>query len=568
MRFSFILLSFLSLSLVAQVDGDPDLQINILSRSITSGMEMTITNDGRVFIAEREGKVKLYDPSTGKTTIVLELETHLPKEAGFMGIALDPNFDKNNWIYLYHTLPPTNEKTDTHHDHVLGRFEFKNGQMLKESEKILLTVRAAFKPGRIHEAGSIAFDKDGLLYLSTGDNQIRNEYLFSLKTSANTNDLRGKILRIKPEDNGTYSIPDGNLFPKGTPKTHPEIYIMGLRNPFRISVDQKTGWLLWGENGPPNKWVPGTNLNTKEIPDGYDEFNLAKKPGFHGYPMIIADQQEFTNYDFKNKKSLGKFDAKAPINNHPENTGLQKLPESQPPLIWYEGIQKEFPELGSGGESAIAGPIYRSLTKYPADKKLSSKYDNCWIIGEYARGWVKAVKLDDQGKVDKIMPILPRLTLGSPTNIKIGPDGQIYILYFVRAGKKAGKGLLGAEGYLVRLENKGRSKDAIAFTDVISTNELPKGMSKNDAGIKMMEKSDCFTCHQWTEKRIGPSFMEIAKRYKSDQAKMTKTLVDKVIKGGTGVWGPIPMMPHPQHKEDEVLRMLKSIFKINELKEH
>lgn len=552
-----------SVSLFAQIDGDMNLEINILARNITSGMEMTIANDGRVFIAEREGKVKLYDPSTGDTTTVLELETHLEKEAGFMGIALDPNFDQNSWIYLYHTLPPEG-KDATHHDHVLGRFEFKNGQMLKESEKVLLKVRAAFKPGRIHEAGSIAFGPDGLLYLSTGDNQIRSEYLFSCKTSANTNDLRGKILRIKPEADGTYSIPEGNLFPEGRPKTRPEIYIMGLRNPFRISVDQKYGWLLWGENGPPNKWVPGTNLNTKDIPDGYDEFNLAKKPGFYGYPMIIADQQAFTDYDFKNKKSLGKFSVNEPLNNHPDNTGLQKLPASQPPLLWYEGKQKEFPELGSGGESAIAGPIYRSLSTYPAETKLPSKYDDCWIIGEYARGWIKAVKLDEQGAVKKIMPVLPALTLGSPTNIKIGPNGQIYILYFVRSGK----GLMGAEGYLVRLENKGSSKNAIAFSDVISKNELPKGMSKNDSGIKMMEKSDCFTCHQWTEKRIGPSFMEIAQKYKGQQDKVSKTLIDRVIKGGSGVWGPIPMMPHPQHKESEVLSMIKSIFKLNELKEH
>ena len=59
------------------------------------------------------------------------------------------------------------------------------------------------------------------------------------RSSGNTNDLRGKIIRIKVNDDGTYSIPDGNLFPKGTPKTRPEIFVMGDRNPYRISVDQK-----------------------------------------------------------------------------------------------------------------------------------------------------------------------------------------------------------------------------------------------------------------------------------------------------------------------------------------
>jgi cytochrome c len=52
-----------------------------------------------------------------------------------------------------------------------------------------------------------------------------------------------------PEPDGGYTIPDGNLFPKGTPGTKPEIYVMGCRNPFRISVDAKRGWLYWGDVG-------------------------------------------------------------------------------------------------------------------------------------------------------------------------------------------------------------------------------------------------------------------------------------------------------------------------------
>jgi cytochrome c len=557
----FIALLFvLILSLPAQ-DNDPNLEINILAQNIYSGMEMSITNDGRVFIAEREGKVKLYDPKTGATTVALELPTHLPKESGFIGLAIDPNFDQNQWVYLYHTVEIPGD--DTWHNHHLGRFDFKNGKLIPESEKVLLKVKAACKPNRIHEGGSIAFGPEGLLYLSVGDNQIRNEYLFSLKTSANTNDLRGKILRIKPEADGTYSIPAGNLFPPGTAKTKPEIYIMGLRNPFRISVDQKTGWLMWGENGPPNNWVPGTTIDKATTPLGYDEFNVAKKASFRGYPMIIANQQAFHDYDFKNKKQLSKFNVNNPINNHPENTGLQKLPPSEPPLIWYEGEQKEFPELGKGGESAISGQVVRNLAQYPANSRLSAEYEGSWLIGEYARGWVKAVKLDEQGEIKKIMPILPRLKLGQPTNIKIGPNGQIYILYFVRGQK-----LMGGAGYLVRLENKGTSKSAVAQSNFISLDKRPRIISKNDKGFKLMSKSDCLTCHQWQGKRIGPGFSEIAKRYKDNTSEVTATLVEKILKGGGGVWGEIPMMPHPQHDKQQATEMLKTIFKLNDEKEH
>lgn len=265
----------------AQLAADPDLELSLLATGIREGMEMSIARDGRVFLAERPGKVKLWHPDRpGELTELIDLKSDTRREAGLIGIALDPNFEKNNWIYLQHTVPaPDDPAMYVHH---LGRFTVGTERIDRASEKVLLKIRASAE-NRIHEAGSIAFGPDGLLYLSVGDNQIRSEYLFSCKTSANSNDLRGKILRIRPTAGGGYTIPEGNLFPPGTPKTRPEIYIMGLRNPFRIHVDPQTGWLLWGENGPPNNWAPGTPLDKqKSIPLGYDEFNLAKRAGFYG----------------------------------------------------------------------------------------------------------------------------------------------------------------------------------------------------------------------------------------------------------------------------------------------
>src|SRR5690606_4783206 len=108
------------------------------------------------------------------------------------------------------------------------------------------------------------------------------------KSAANANDLRGKILRIKPEDDGTYSIPEGNLFPVGTPGTRPEIYVMGCRNPFRFSIDSEAGYLYWGDVGPDaGKGDPDRG------PHGMGEFDQARKAGNWGWPYTRGNNQAY-----------------------------------------------------------------------------------------------------------------------------------------------------------------------------------------------------------------------------------------------------------------------------------
>ena len=185
-------------------------------------------------------------------------------EYGLMGLNIDPNFRQNKFIYTYYSplsRPDAPGDTAQH----LSRFVYDDVRdtLLLSTEKVLLRVPVK-RTGCCHTGGSIAWDRKGNLYLSTGDDTdpffsqgfapIDERPGFSGRdarlTSSNTNDLRGKILRITPQPDGTYSIPDGNLFPKGTDKARPEIYVMGNRNPYRISVDQRTGFLYWGEVGP------------------------------------------------------------------------------------------------------------------------------------------------------------------------------------------------------------------------------------------------------------------------------------------------------------------------------
>ena len=155
-------------------------------------------------------------------------------EDGLQGVILDPNYDQNHWIYLYYSQAG-NEAVN-----VLARYEWRGDKLIESSKKVMLKV-AVQREECCHVGGGMLFDKQNNLYLTTGDNTFsRSSSGFTpiderpgayprdaQKSSGNTNDLRGKIIRIHPETDGTYTIPEGNLFPKGTPKTRPEIYTMG-----------------------------------------------------------------------------------------------------------------------------------------------------------------------------------------------------------------------------------------------------------------------------------------------------------------------------------------------------
>jgi glucose/arabinose dehydrogenase/cytochrome c551/c552 len=531
----------------AALPGDEHFKVETIAGGFIDAMEMAVASDGRVFVVERTGGVHLFDPSSSATTKIAQLEVALrhdegnAREAGLLGITLDPQFDSNQWLYLYYSVPGVRSVQR------LSRFTYSEASL--GSEKIMLEFRHERENHVCHEGGSLTFGPDGNLFLSTGDNTCPFEssgfapideragqfYYDAQRSAANSNDLRGKVLRIRPTADGGYEIPTGNLFPRGMVNTRPEIYAMGCRNPFRISVDSRNGFLYWGEVGP------DSGEDSERGHRGYDEVNQAKRAGNFGWPYFLGDNKAYASYDFATEKVGERFNPVQPVNDSPNNTGLQQLPPATEPL-WY------YPRA-----SACAGPVYY-YDDYPSNSaKLPRELDGCLIVYDWTSAWVRLLKLDAAGNIEFNEPWLGRHLFIHPVDMEMGSKGEVYLLEYGTPWYD------GSDGKLKRITY---TADPVSF-DVARTDPRMKGLDTAHEGTDLISKSTCLACHTTEIKSIGPSYQEVAERY-TDDTEAQERLANKVLKGGGGVWGPIPMPPHPQHKLDDARKMIDSILSLGQ----
>ena len=427
-------------------------------------MSLAVLPDRRVLHTTRQGEVRMHDPRTGLNTVAAQLDVYEHDEEGLQSVAIDPAFGRNRWVYLYYSPPgrtpvddpdtPGRNEGDapgagTDRDWRrfrgvlrLSRFKLRGARLDLGSEQKILDVPVD-RGLCCHVGGDIDFDQRGNLYLSTGDDTFpyvsdgyspldeqprQNPGYDAQRSSANTNDLRGKLLRIRPNRRGGYSIPAGNLFPKDTPRTRPEIFAMGLRNPFRFTVDQRTGGILLADYSP-DAAVP----EPLRGPAGHGRWMVIRRPGNYGWPYCATREAPYFDYDFASGRSSGPFPCNGTlVNDSPHNTGRRRLPRMVQPDVWYPLTPSAlFPELGAGsGVGPMAGPAYdyrragRSRVRWPRH------YDGVPLFYEWTRDYVREFRLDRAGRVSSISPVLSSLPFDNPMDMEFGPDGALYLLEY------------------------------------------------------------------------------------------------------------------------------------------
>ncbi|MFE5394231.1 PQQ-dependent sugar dehydrogenase [Streptomyces sp. NPDC056568] len=408
-------------------------------------MTLAVLPDRSVLHTSRDGTLRRTD-AAGTTAVAGKLDVYSHDEEGLQGVAADPGFSANRFVYLYYAPKLNTPAGDAPADgsaadfapfdgvNRLSRFVLRtDGTLDTGSEKKILDVPAS-RGLCCHVGGDIDFDAAGNLYLSTGDDTnpfasdgytpideraSRNPAYDAQRSSGNTNDLRGKILRIKVNADGSYGIPSGNLFAPGTARTRPEIYAMGFRNPFRMSVDKATGTVYVGDYGPD----AGT-ASASRGPAGQVEFNRVTKAGNFGWPYCTGDNDAYVDHDFASGASGAAFNCAAPKNTSPRNTGLTDLPPVQPAWIPYDG--GSVPEFGGGSESPMGGPVYRYDANSTSEVKFPAEYDGDFFAGEFGRRWIKRIEAGGDGTVQSINAFPWSGT--QVMDMAFGPDGALYVL--------------------------------------------------------------------------------------------------------------------------------------------
>ncbi|NSC24749.1 ThuA domain-containing protein [Streptomyces albus subsp. chlorinus] len=475
----------------------PDGRVLYIGRGGADASQPVVTDWDDPDIGNGKGQVHIWDPRTQKVTLAGELTVFgnkgggdelVKNEEGLLGIELDPDFADNGWVYLHYT-PHSEIDRDTHMaKRRVSRFTLdeETGRLDLGSEKVLLSWPVQIH-SCCHAGGGMAWDSKENLYIATGDNNSSRfsdgysgnnpepafkgvSFADARRTAGNTNNLNGKILRIHPEDDGTYTLPEGNLFTgketdEGGGKTRGEIYVMGVRNPARIAVDKKTDTLYAGWVGP-DAGEPSPTWG----PAKYDTFARITSAGNQGWPYCMGNNQPYRDRNLPDPgKPLGWYDCDHLRNESPNNDGLVNIPAARPNNIWYapQGGGPDFPRnadgvpsykldeqkltlswLKGGGQAAMNGPLYRydgggDGNGEDGKGRWPSYWDGKWFVGDLYDGEQPRHALvmpegDKPGalpvhaeSLDQIVPVGE----GGIRNLmdwKFGPDGALYVLDYGR----------------------------------------------------------------------------------------------------------------------------------------
>jgi glucose/arabinose dehydrogenase len=319
-------------------------------------------NDDFFYVAQREGLITRhsYDSAVSETVLDIRALTSTDNERGLLGITFQQN-KKNQW-HLYVNYTNTEGNTE-----VVEYLAHADGTIDAATRRELLTVQ---QPYANHNGGGLAIGPDNMLYISLGDGGSAND---PERRAQDLTTLLGKLLRINPAPSQKlpYSIPTDNPF-VNTPHARPEIWSVGLRNPWRFT---------FAASG--DLWIADVGQNT------WEEIDHVRFTG-------ITPAGRGVNFGWSGFEGSHRFNADQSVQNH------------VPPIFEYEHVD---------GECSISGAAMSTATNLP-------KRPNRFFFGDFCSGIIRSIAQDVEGQtsVEKVAT-----GLGNVTAVRSTSRG-IYVL--------------------------------------------------------------------------------------------------------------------------------------------
>ena len=432
-----------------------DIELQLLATQLADPTNMDIAPDGRVYIAERTGRVKIWSQDgslveagrigvDSKAGQCGDCEGLSLDEGGLHGILLARDFPETGHVYLYYSVPnsldspvdpPKHPKArgpqETEGKFRLSRFTI-TGDQLDLGSEVQLFENPAEWFHCCHYGGDMEWLADGTLILSTGDDTISSlsggysprdyrvgqEFNNADLTSQNLADRRGKMLRIDVADVDG----DGSDIPRdnphvGNPDADPYVYARGFRSPYRFAIDPVSQNVLTGNVGPDGRWPDPTRG-----PAAHEEIEIIPPGGGtnHGWPHCIANNTPYNDYDWVTGQ------AGAPLS----------CDGMEPAAFTYS--YTPYPTTNSNhlmaagvGNAVMAGVVYRG--DEAGALALPDRFDDKLFFFEWSRDGVFTLPVNAQGEIvndsaDDVGLVEDALT--NPIDMALGPDGAVYVLEY------------------------------------------------------------------------------------------------------------------------------------------
>jgi aldose sugar dehydrogenase len=421
------------------------LQQQVLTTDVTDPTRLEIADDGRVLIAERTGRIKIWEQdgtlsTAGRIPVGANscdgCTDDLPEEGGLHGLLLSPDFLETGHLYVYYSAPNTlgQDPVSPRHPEAAGTFEAEglfrlsritldDGVLDLDTEQILLE-NPTYWSLCCHYGGDLEWLPDGTIVLSTGDDTNPHESsgfaptddgpgreaFNAVRTSQNPADRRGKLLRLNPD--GT--VPDGsqegvaaNPF-VDDPAYDPYVYALGFRSPYSIEVHEPSGAVLVGNVGPDAYFA-----DPARGPAGLDEVEVVPAGGGtnHGWPFCIGDNEPYVEYDFILGSSGEPFSC----------DGMTPAAVSYPYLVDLEA-----PQLLAGPRASMVGVVYPDDAA-GALALPQAMFGNQLLFSEWMRNTLYTMPVDVEGALDGSAPVPVHLGTMRTIDQTVGPDGAVYI---------------------------------------------------------------------------------------------------------------------------------------------